>query len=388
MAFTCNSCSLSFEDADNQRKHMKSEWHRYNLKRRVSQLPAIDEDSFNAKVANLKLDEDNAKNTKKEQRRQRKEAILEQKRKILETARKAMQQAKDDEILTERELDDSINSNVSDQSQTTTDLTIDGAQISEEDQQEMLMAEKLKNKVDIPITTCLFCSHKQEANFNSIEENISHMAIKHGLYIPEVTYLVNKMGLIEYLGEKIGYGNVCLCCNYQGKDIEAVREHMNRKRHMKIPYETEEEKLEISEFYDFSTSYKDYIVDVEAEADSNEEWEDVDDEDQDDNDEIPVSEGAIINNGLELILPSGKVLGHRSLQKYWRQNIPPERELSEAQGTVIAAESRHMLTIKDKQEFNIQKRVWKTEGQRAKAYDKKFSKNMNNQMHYRDQLLQ
>ena len=46
MNFTCNTCSLSFPTPEDQRSHMKSDWHRYNLKRRVAQLPCIDEDIF------------------------------------------------------------------------------------------------------------------------------------------------------------------------------------------------------------------------------------------------------------------------------------------------------------------------------------------------------
>ena len=63
--FTCNTCNLQFPTAEDQRGHMKSEWHRYNLKRRVAQLPPIDEDLFNSKVASLtKADEESSKDKK------------------------------------------------------------------------------------------------------------------------------------------------------------------------------------------------------------------------------------------------------------------------------------------------------------------------------------
>lgn len=385
MAFTCNSCGLAFPDAANQREHMKSDWHRYNLKRRVAQLPPIDEDSFVNKVASLKI-EDDEKISKKDEKRRQKEAILEQKRKILETARKAMQQRKDEEIM-KGKLDETIDSGDLEfqkevEKAQQAEQANEPPQLTPEQQQELLIQEKLKNKVDLPETTCLFCSHKEKADFESVDANILHMFSKHGLYVPEPKYLVNKTGLIKYLGEKIGFGNVCLCCNYQGKNLEAVREHMKIKRHMRIPYESEDEKLEISEFYDFTTSY-----DVNDDEDDDGEWEDIEGEDDEDDDDIP-SDGAIIQNGHELILPSGRVLGHRSLQRYYRQNLPPERELTEAQGTVIAAENRNLLQVRDKKAHEQQKRDWKSEIRRAKYYDKKFSKNMNNQEHYRDQLLQ
>lgn len=386
MAYTCNSCNLAFGDAQNQREHMKSEWHRYNLKRRVAQLPPIDELSFNSKVALIKDDAGNSnegKPNKKEERRKKKEAILEQKRQILETARKAMFQQERDETLDHSNLDEektaSNDLNVTDKM---LELTI-------EEQQEKLMQEKLENQVEIPITTCLFCNTKQRAEFNTIDENIQHMFHKHGLYIPETKYLVDKEGLIKYLGEKIGLGNICLCCSYQGKNVEAVRDHMNVKRHMRIPYENEDEKLEISEFYDFSSSYDDYVADVTEEVDDGD-WEDVSDyeESTDEEEELSSDKGPIIQDGHELILPSGKVLGHRSMQRYYKQNLPPEKELTEGQGTLIAAEDRHMLNVKDKKEYNEQKRAWNRELKRADINDRRSAKHINFQPHYRDQLLQ
>ena len=83
--FTCNTCNLQFPAAEDQRSHMKSEWHRYNLKRRVAQLPPITEDLFNSKVSTLT----NTEETKQKQLTKRrtkegkkKEAILEQKTNI------------------------------------------------------------------------------------------------------------------------------------------------------------------------------------------------------------------------------------------------------------------------------------------------------------------
>lgn len=380
---------MAFQEAQNQRDHMKGEWHRYNLKRRVAQLPPIDEESFNSKVASIKESPSNntdPKASKREERRRKKEAIVEQKRQILETARRATNKRETDKILGGNDKEDTSSEQdeanlVEEVSDQIDDLTI-------EENEEKIMAEKIKNKVEIPKTTCLFCNPKQNSNFETLEENIHHMLKKHGLYIPEIKYLVDKDGLIEYLGEKIGLGNVCLCCSYQGKNIEAVRDHMNVKRHMKIPYETEDEKLEISEFYDFTSSYDDYVEAGETEDADNEGWEDVsEDEDDVDDESLASSHGAIID-GHELILPTGKVLGHRSMQRYYRQNLPPERELNEGQGTLIAAEDRHMLNVRDKKQYSVQKRAWSREMKRADINDRRSAKHINFQPHYRDQLLQ
>ncbi|CRJ90704.1 hypothetical protein BN1723_008466, partial [Verticillium longisporum] len=48
--FTCNTCTIAYRNIDLQRGHMKSDWHRYNLKRRVASLPPITSETFNEKV--------------------------------------------------------------------------------------------------------------------------------------------------------------------------------------------------------------------------------------------------------------------------------------------------------------------------------------------------
>ncbi|CCE78113.1 Piso0_000727 [Millerozyma farinosa CBS 7064] len=401
--YTCNSCQLAFKEAVDQRSHMKTEWHRYNLKRRVAQLPPIDEDSFNTKVASLSVAEDTTNQnqgkaeSKRDQRRREKQDILQKKREILARAREAIM--KEQSINTEdslskadphewvaEDLNRSVNGNVADENITNATLE------SPEGVEERFIKDKMSNKVDIPVTTCLFCHTNKKANFSDIDSVVEHMSVKHGLYMPESRYLVDREGLLRYLGEKIGLGNVCLCCNYQGKDIWAVREHMLTKRHMKIPYELEDEKLEISDFYDFSSSYKD---DVKGDSTSynDEEWEDVSSDSEGENDDEDLNKNendgsTIYQAGHELILPSGKALGHRSLARYYRQNLAPERVLSEGQGTVVAAESRHMLNVRDRKELATQKRAWNDQRKREQINDKRSAKFINHQAHFRDQLLQ
>lgn len=382
MSYTCTSCSLAFADGQGQREHMKSDWHRYNLKRRVAQLPAIDEESFNTKVASMKEQETSESNkgqSKKEERRLRKAELQKQKRDLLETARRSMMKAEGGK--TEDQNDNSQQHPSED-----SEKEVEPSELTPEQHEEKLIQEKLANQVKIPITTCLFCSPKQKSSFETVDENVDHMFSSHGLYIPERKYLQDLEGLIEYLAEKIGLGNVCLCCSYQGRNLEAVREHMRTKRHMKIPYESENEKLEISEFYDFSSTYDDYVKEGEIPEGEEGDWEDVSG-DEDDDDDIP-DEQAIYNTGNELILPSGKTLGHRSLAKYYRQNLPPEKILPEGQGTVIAAENRHMLPVKDKQQFNLQQKSWNRALKSRDLNDRRGAKFINQKAHFRDQLLQ
>ena len=407
--FTCNTCGLEFPTAESQRIHMKSDWHRYNLKRRVAQLPPIDEQTFNSKVSTLAENDENTKQkqlTKKEQRRREKEALQMRKRELLETAKRAMlAKIKNGEAPALNETTESTETesenpetpaDVSDITPAMADLTVSPedavpeSELTDEQLEEKLYKEKLASKIDIKPTTCLFSHPKYNKNFDTVDENIEHMFKTYGLYIPEQNYLVDKEGLISYLGEKIGFG-FCISCNYQGRNAEAAREHMRQKRHMRIPYETEDEKLEISKFYDFLSTYDDVapVVAVDGEVDE-EDWEDVsgEEEEEDDDDLPPMEEDAIYRDGYDLILPSGTVLGHRAFQRYYRQNLPPERVLSEGQGTVIAAETRHMLTVKDRQELAATKRAWSRQKKREDVNDRRAQKFINNQPHFRDPLLQ
>jgi len=52
------------------------------------------------------------------------------------------------------------------------------------------------------------------------------MNLAHGLFIPEREYLIDLRGLIVYLGEKVGVGNVCIYCGKSFTSSEGTRAHM------------------------------------------------------------------------------------------------------------------------------------------------------------------
>lgn len=373
---------------------MRSDWHRYNLKRRVAQLPAISETQFTEKVAAMtkaEAEEPKTRALKKEERQKKREELAEKKKQILDMARKAMQEGRkrelSDEVTTEEakkdakdeskeEIKEEVKEEVKEETET-------------EPTEDELILIKLKNKVEIPPTTCLFC--KKTRDFDSIDENIAHMFKAHGLYMPEKKYLEDISGLLNYLGEKVGFG-FCIACNYQGRTCEAAREHMILKRHMRIPYETEDERLEISQFYDFSLSYAPRPIVNAADVIDDGDWEDVegdDDNDDDNSDEELLSQDDVIyRHGNSLVLPLGQVLGHRMHQRYYKQALVPEKLMTEGQGTVIAAETRHMMSLPDRQAVQEKKREWARQKKREDINDRRAARFVNNQPYYRDELLQ
>ena len=393
--FTCNSCQIQFSLSEDQRNHMKGEWHRYNLKRRVAQLPPIDEELFTSKVAVLdkkkeeeerdsKLADDlgNLQLSAKQLRKKQREELLEKKRKLLELAKNRLvsnggrvKMGEDGKIIVEKK-----------------EPTVEEQKLKEEVKEaiikedkenqvdeEALIKEKLANKVEVPVTKCIFC---KDESFENVEGTFEHLFKKHGMYVPERKYLQNPEGLLSYLYEKIGFGNVCLSCNFQGRNFQSIIQHMLSKNHIKIPYENEDEKLEISDFYDFSKTYE-----VEYEEGANDgEWEDVDEEELEEDDDIEGEKLYASDYGLHL--PNGVVLGHRSLVKYYKQNLKPEKEWSEGQGTVMAAETRKFVNTIDSKAIAQQKRVWNRENKSRDRDDRRAQKFINWQPHYRDELLQ
>lgn len=188
---------------------------------------------------------------------------------------------------------------------------------------------------------CLFCNQQSP----SLEENLTHMSISHSFFIPDAEYLVDIPGLVAYLGEKIAVGNVCIFCNEKGREfrsLDAVRKHMVDKSHCKIAYDKERDRMELSDFYDFSASYPDAESRPktrpakEGSDEEEEEWEDADDVDNDEVDEIvdesasdetseeevPENELAYGDTPFELVLPSGARIGHRTMRRYYAQSFP------------------------------------------------------------------
>lgn len=183
------------------------------------------------------------------------------------------------------------------------------------------------------------------------------MASAHSFFIPDLEYLTHLSGLLSFLGERIAVDNTCIFCLRRSREfrsLDAVRKHMIDKGHCKIAYDTESERLAVSGFYDFSSSYPTVpgekkasspkrrvkVVVPDAELVKDDGWEDIDDEgDKSDevveesaselvdseegesDDEVGGSQITYGDTVYELVLPSGARIGHRSLQRYYKQSF-------------------------------------------------------------------
>ena len=108
-------------------------------------------------------------------------------------------------------------------------------------------------QTEMPLSRCIFCNY----NSPTSRLNVSHMSKIHGLFIPEQDYLVDQDGLLWYLQAKVHQNFECLLCHKLKGSADGVQMHMRDKSHCMIAFETEEEMVEIGQFYDFTSTYSD-----------------------------------------------------------------------------------------------------------------------------------
>ncbi|KAJ9055490.1 pre-60S factor rei1 [Entomophthora muscae] len=377
--FTCLTCQVAFHTAERQRTHYRTEWHRYNLKRKVAELSPITADAFANKVLAQKNQQEQALATEVSSLAClpcRKNFASEnsynnhlQSKKHRESATK-YDATKKDEI--RKSIPAPVVNDLAEQ---------EDEDLDEEQRILKLVDKKIACAVRLEETDCLFCTKQ----FDDFDSNLKHMTESHDFYIPDVEFLTDLRGLVKYLGEKISIANVCLYCNGKGrelKSLDAVRNHMARKGHCKIAYDDDIDIMEISDFYDFTTTYGD-AANVEG-------------------DDLPTSQAGGVrlgDNEFELILPTGLRIGHRSLARYYKQNVRPideqeARSLNRlveyyAKSRTSEYESRgRRLTLTQYGEQKLAKKQIFKESQLGDQYRTRVGFNANRlQRHFREQIL-
>ncbi|KAF7971218.1 hypothetical protein HWV62_21622 [Athelia sp. TMB] len=362
--YTCLSCSIGFVTAEDQRVHYRSDHHRYNMKRRVASLPPLSVLVFNQKVI---------------ERRQETAVMASSKGTSCEICHKAYttenayrshvqsKKHKDNELkaisapkpAAPAEVESHQEPPTSRSPSPVIERTADHAPkhtpvglLVDDDASDDEVNQTIDEKIAaarsrISSIQCLFCPETS----SSLAANLTHMSAAHSFFVPDAEYLIDLPGLINYLGEKIAVGNVCIYCNGKGREfrtLDAVRKHMLDKSHCKIAYAVESEKLEISDYYDFSSSYPDTALkkSKKAKKQTDEEWEDddedgtdsvdeivdedasSDEEDSDsesDSDSLPDNQITYGDSNFELVLASGARIGHRSMRRYYAQHFPGAR---------------------------------------------------------------
>ncbi|KAF8420220.1 C2H2 type zinc-finger-domain-containing protein [Tirmania nivea] len=307
--FTCNTCQVAFRSSEQQRSHMHTDWHRYNLKRRITSLPPLASEVFAEKVLHIQATNrieheratfckecktcsktyfsENAFNnhlgsSKHKQNVAAEKLGIKPKKESVEgdkdetgsviSSTFSLGTAEGEESESSKEV--GMMEKVKEEGEEETKEAqrefvemVRGMKISEEKQKGDVSTGKGKGKeaqvekVDeneedeptpLPLEECLFCNYTSP----TLQLNVSHMSKAHGLFIPEQNYLVDLPGLVRYLGEKVAILHECLYCGKMKSGLEGVRMHMRDVGHCKIAFETEEEQVEVGEFYDFRSTYE------------------------------------------------------------------------------------------------------------------------------------
>lgn len=123
---------------------------------------------------------------------------------------------------------------------------------SAEDERKSPVGSSSKVQTD-PLQDCLFCNYRSP-NFSL---NLHHMGRHHGMFVPEKEFLVEPESLIKHLHDKIHEHYECLKCHKHAHSSHGIQTHMRDRGHCMIGFETDEELVEIGEFYDFRSSYPD-----------------------------------------------------------------------------------------------------------------------------------
>ncbi|KAI9250591.1 C2H2 type zinc-finger-domain-containing protein [Phascolomyces articulosus] len=296
-AFTCISCRIAFPTSERQRNHCRTDWHKYNLKRKIADLPPLNAEQFAQKVL--------AQQAQNRAAEERQGLIYE-----CTTCRKSyysengyhnhMQSKKHREMEIKNEILGShdyprnypTSGGRQRQPQQLAPLFSD-----QSDQSDLEDDIKPINTLNDPLRLCLFCSFPN----SDFDGNMDHMTKIHGFFLPDDEYLHDKKGLIAYLSDKIEHEHFCLYCNGRGKEwksAQAARAHMLDKGHCKMAYDDSEEPEDLLCFYDFEPLQE----------------------------SVPATK---TNDDTELVLVNGARLGHRQNVRFFRQRLRRNREEDE-----------------------------------------------------------
>lgn len=298
--FTCICCRVAFKDGEIQRLHYKTDWHRYNLKRKVADLPPVTSEEFQRRVLTQKASDAEQNQDKSRYCKFCRKSFTNEK--AYDNHLNSKKHKDNEEFYVESIPTTPIINDAPKKIPAPVGVDVEDAMSCESE--EVDSDEWELDDAEVDITNCLFCQHHSR----NLVKNLQHMSEAHTFFVPDIEFCMDVKGLIEYLAQKVEQGFMCLWCNEKGKTYhtaEAARQHMLDKGHCKMLHDGIA-LAEYADFYDYSASYPDANEDgVNADAEV----------------DVPELEG----NEYQLVLPSGAVIGHRSLMRYYKQSIDPNR---------------------------------------------------------------
>ncbi|KAJ0260341.1 Cytoplasmic 60S subunit biogenesis factor REI1 2 [Hirschfeldia incana] len=368
----CNSCNKDFEDDSDQKLHYKSEWHRYNLKRKIAGVPGVTEALFEARqaaIAQAKVKSNEAPLlytcgvcNKSYRSSKAHEQHLKSKSHVVKAASSNGEEDKaiikqlpppPPRRVEKKKVPAHLKGVIEEESEeesedewveVDSDEDLEGGEDMDEDDEEEGSGEEDMDEDDMEFeldpTCCLMCDKKHK----TIEKCMVHMHKFHGFFIPDIEYLKDPKGFLTYVGLKVKRDFICLYCNelcHPFSSLEAVRKHMEAKSHCRVHYGDggDEEDAELEEFYDYSSSY--------ANEGENQ----------------MVVAGETVNTvelfgGSELVITkrgenkvTSRTLGSREFMRYYKQKPPPSSQKHVVNSLAMRYKSMGLATVQSKEDI-------------------------------------
>lgn len=280
----CMACRTRVDGEENRREHYRSDWHRTNLRRKVSGLPPLswaeheDEEALRA-AANTNVGDGAQYCTLCSKRF---------------SSIKAMEQ----HVRSDRHWRQTVAHGLALPS-------AGGAETADLGEPAIDPVDaRLRTTTAIPVGDCFFCGSGKSA-YDGLESLLSHMAKAHGFFVHYLDNVEDLSGLLEYLGQKVGIGFACVACDKPHVSVDAARDHMTSKAHCHMVEEEGSWCTEYLPFYNFD--------EYDGIAPEPAEWVEVAENSSSALDPIGAEETE------RLFLPSGGMAGHRSMNQYFRQ---------------------------------------------------------------------
>ena len=293
--FSCTTCRASFASTELIKDHYRSDWHIFSSKRRANGLAPITQEEYKSIAPKNKIQSNSVVVPKKAA-----SVVSSESRK--EATKLPNPTAKVDQLrhaavqlgLPSDRIDIVVDLAALQISQpvTITDDDDDDADWEDVEDEEILINANISIFDDVV--------------FETTEECVAYMELNFGFFIPDREFLTDIDGFLKYLGEKVKLGGLCIYCQKQFSPGRPCQNHMISKSHCKIAYEEGIDIHEFEDFFDYSSTYDD------------------DDEQQLDEDGNVMDDSLLVSSTGELMLPNGRVVGHREFKKYYKQKFRPE----------------------------------------------------------------
>lgn len=383
---TCTACQVEIIGSEQRRAHYHSDLHLVNLKRKVGGLGPLTEPEFRSRLAIL---QQNKRLLDEKERGGREKTVCDVCHKVFSSHKAYLNHEKSrrhvdtlhrqdahmselssdagpvasDETWEPRDGDGGGGDNSIGQNGDTKDWAWDDDNEDVDAELERRAGEWREEGSDRR-------SAFDDCELKSPEAALDYMRSHFNFFVPYAEYLSDAGGLVRYLSQKVCIGYACVACDRGFGSAEDARRHMRDVSHCRVTSDNEAFIDEYDEFYDWNQANgkEDTTSDKGATLNSDG-WVVVQGEDEDLENAVVVSDNRDTHtspahfsgladdlqtdtNGEAYALSVGdKLVGHRSLARYYKQ--PASRE-NDTRDAVVA----------NRQATQMRVAAWKSERRR------------------------